>query len=232
MPAPSMANSPVSHCETDGGPARDASARVIMRTMTRASLAVLMSGVVFIAATGAAASPPADQAPSPATTTAQDRFPETTGKAALLKVCSNCHTAESVVQSLRTRQEWSDVVDQMSRYGAEASDQEFDQILAYLVKHFSPIRINKATAKDLESDARRTGQRGGSHRRVPDRKGRLQDRRRREEGARTRGRQDRRSEGAPGLLTRARGVLHHATPSAESGGPATLPGVADLASTA
>ena len=84
-------------------------------------------------------------------TAAADRFPETTGKATLLKVCSNCHTAESVVQSLRTRQEWSDVVDQMSRYGAEASDQEFDQILTYLVKHFSPIRINKATAKDLES---------------------------------------------------------------------------------
>ena len=201
MPARSSANSPVSHCETDGGPARDASARVIMRTMTRASLAVLMSGVVLIAATGAAASSSADQAPPSATTAAQDRFPETTGKAALLKVCSNCHTAESVVQSLRTRQEWSDVVDQMSRYGAEASEQEFDQILAYLVKHFSPIRINKATAKDLESDARRTGQRGGSHRRVPDRKGRLQDRRRGEERAGTRGRQDRHSEGAPGLLT-------------------------------
>ena len=34
-----------------------------------------------------------------------------------------------MVQSLRTRQEWSDVVDQMARFGAEASDQEFDQIL-------------------------------------------------------------------------------------------------------
>ena len=119
--------------------------------MTRASLAVLMSGAVLIAATGTAASPSAGQVPSAATTTAPDRFPETTGKAALLKVCSNCHTAESVVQSLRTRQEWTDVVDQMSRYGAEASEQEFDQILAYLVKHFSPIGINKATAKDLET---------------------------------------------------------------------------------
>ena len=121
-----------------------------MRAMSRAS-ALLISGAVFLAATVTAASRPLEQAPSPAATAAQDRFPETTGKAALLKVCSNCHTAESVVQSLRTRQEWSDVVDQMSRYGAEASDQEFDQILAYLVKHFSPIRINKASAKELES---------------------------------------------------------------------------------
>jgi competence protein ComEA len=120
-----------------------------MRGMTRDGLAVLISGFVFLGATAAATSRSIAQAPPPAPQA--DRFPETTGKVALLKVCSNCHSAESVVQSLRTRQEWSDVVDQMSRYGAEASDQEFDQILSYLVKHFSPIRINKATAKELES---------------------------------------------------------------------------------
>ena len=122
-----------------------------MRAMTHTGVAVLITGVACLAATVAVAAQPTVQVAPPAAATAQDRFPETTGKAALLKVCSNCHSAESVVQSLRTRQEWSDVVDQMSRYGAEASDQEFDQILTYLVKHFSPIRINKATAKDLES---------------------------------------------------------------------------------
>jgi competence protein ComEA len=118
--------------------------------MSRAAVAVLMSGLACFAVTAAAMSPPA-QDPPPLAATAQDRFPDATGKAALLRVCSNCHTAESVVQSLRTRQEWSDVVDQMARYGADASDQEFDQILAYLVKYFSPIPINKATAKDLQT---------------------------------------------------------------------------------
>ncbi|PYQ99940.1 MAG: competence protein ComEA [Acidobacteria bacterium] len=39
----------------------------------------------------------------------------------------------------------------MARFGAEANDQEFEQILTYLAKHFSPIKINKATAKDLEA---------------------------------------------------------------------------------
>ena len=82
---------------------------------------------------------------------AQDPFPEGAGKPALLKVCGNCHAAETVIQSLRTRQEWSDVIDQMARFGAEASDQEFDQILTYLSQHFSPIKVNKAAAKDLES---------------------------------------------------------------------------------
>jgi competence protein ComEA len=118
--------------------------RVIMRIMTRAAFAVFMSAFVFVAMTAAAA-------PQSSSTTAQDRFPETTGKGALLKVCGNCHTADSVVQSLKTRQEWSDVIDQMAHFGAEASEQEFDQILTYLVKHFSPIKVNKATANDLEA---------------------------------------------------------------------------------
>ena len=80
----------------------------------------------------------------------KDPFPEGAGKPALLKVCGNCHTADTVIQSVRTRQEWSDVIDQMARFGAEGSDQEFDQILSYLSRHFSPINVNKATAKDLE----------------------------------------------------------------------------------
>jgi len=82
---------------------------------------------------------------------AQDPFPETAGKPALLKVCGNCHDAETAIGSLRSRQEWSDVINQMARFGAEATDQEFDQILTYLAKHFSPIRINKAVATDLAS---------------------------------------------------------------------------------
>jgi competence protein ComEA len=112
--------------------------------MRRASFAALTSAFAFAAVTAVATA-------QPASTTAQDTFPETTGKSALLKVCSNCHTAESVIQTLRTRQEWSDVIDQMAHFGAEASEQEFDQILTYLAKHFSPIKVNKATAKELEA---------------------------------------------------------------------------------
>jgi competence protein ComEA len=112
--------------------------------MMRVALAVLLSCSSFAVLTMAA---PQTAAPASAT---QDPFPEGTGKAALTKVCSNCHSAESVIETFRTRQEWADVIDQMARFGAEASDAEFDQILTYLAIHFSPIRINKAAAKDLE----------------------------------------------------------------------------------
>jgi competence ComEA-like helix-hairpin-helix protein len=39
----------------------------------------------------------------------------------------------------------------MANNGAQASDDEWTQILAYLDKHYSLIFINKATAKDLAS---------------------------------------------------------------------------------
>jgi competence protein ComEA len=141
----------VSHSETHGGVRPDTRSRY-HRAVTRAGLAVLLSSMVFAAVTAASMSAALAQTPSSATTTAaQDPFPEATGKAPLLKVCGNCHTADTVIQTLRTRQEWSEVIDQMSRFGAEASDQEFDQILAYLARLFSPIKVNKATAKELET---------------------------------------------------------------------------------
>jgi competence protein ComEA len=91
--------------------------------------------------------PPSTQAPE----TDREKFPEGAGKATLFKVCGTCHGPESVLGTLRTRQEWSDVIDQMAMAGAQASDQEYDEILAYLVRNFSPIPINKATAKVLET---------------------------------------------------------------------------------
>ena len=118
--------------------------------MTPASFAVLMSGIVFAAVT-ATPTLPLLQVPLPPAAAAQDPFPEATGKDALLKVCGECHAAETVIHSLKTRQEWSDVLDQMALFGAHASDQEYDQILSYLTTHFSPIKVNKATAKELEA---------------------------------------------------------------------------------
>jgi competence protein ComEA len=136
----------VSHCETRRDIANGASGILSPRYdagMTRVTVAALLIGIAFASMTAASTQT------SPAGST-QDPFPEATGKAPLMKVCGNCHTAQTVIQTLRTRQEWSDVIDQMARFGAEASDQEFDQILGYLTKHFSPIKINTAAAKDLE----------------------------------------------------------------------------------
>jgi competence protein ComEA len=81
----------------------------------------------------------------------QSRFPAGPGRDALFKVCNNCHGPESVLGHLKTHDEWSKTLDEMATNGAQGSDEEWNQILAYLDTHYSLIFINKATAKDLET---------------------------------------------------------------------------------
>ena len=85
------------------------------------------------------------QAPAPK----RSVFPDDLGKPALLKACSDCHGAESVVAQLKTRDEWSKTLDTMAGNGAQASDEEWTQILDYLDKYFSLIAVNKGTARQL-----------------------------------------------------------------------------------
>jgi competence protein ComEA len=82
---------------------------------------------------------------------APSRFPAGPGRDALFKVCSNCHGPESVLGHLKTHDEWSKTLDEMANNGAQGSDEEWTQILAYLDEHYSLIFINKAGAKDLAS---------------------------------------------------------------------------------
>jgi competence protein ComEA len=99
---------------------------------------VCASSIVLIAA--AFVQPPADGtfAPGP-------------GRDALIKVCSNCHGPESAVASFKTHDEWVKTLDEMANNGAQGSDEEWNQIQAYLDKNYSLIFVNKADAKDLES---------------------------------------------------------------------------------
>jgi hypothetical protein len=69
-----------------------------------------------------------------------------------------------VIQTPKTRQEWSDVIDQMSHFGAEASEQS--SIRPRLPGEvLSPIKVNEASAK-IRGRARRARERGRSHRRL------------------------------------------------------------------
>jgi cytochrome c5 len=67
---------------------------------------------------------------------ADDQFPDGPGKEVLLKVCTQCHTADPILTLHRTRDEWKDTLDAMKGYGAEATDEELGAILDYLVKNF------------------------------------------------------------------------------------------------
>jgi hypothetical protein len=67
---------------------------------------------------------------------ADDQFPDGPGKAILMKVCTQCHSADPIATLHRTRDEWKDTIDAMKGYGAEATDEELGVILDYLVKNF------------------------------------------------------------------------------------------------
>jgi hypothetical protein len=72
----------------------------------------------------------------PSVRAADDAFPEGPGKPVLLKVCTQCHSTDSIAQQHRTRDEWTDTINAMKGYGAEATDEELATILDYLVKNF------------------------------------------------------------------------------------------------
>jgi competence protein ComEA len=99
----------------------------------------LASAVVLIAA-AVVAQPPES---------AGVRLPNGPGKTALLKACSPCHGAESAVGHLKTHDEWKKTLDEMAANGADATDEEWNQILGYLDKHYSLIFVNKAGANEL-----------------------------------------------------------------------------------
>ena len=115
--------------------------------MTVGWLAMILASTapVAVAVCAAPSAARSNQAPPPA----QSRFPAGPGRDALFKVCANCHGPESVLGHLKTHDEWSKTLDEMASNGAQGSDEEWTQILAYLDQHYSLIFVNKATAKDL-----------------------------------------------------------------------------------
>lgn len=80
----------------------------------------------------------------------QDRFPDAPGKPELLKVCGSCHDAEIVLSTLQTPAEWADTLQIMAQQGAEATPDAWRLIGRYIDSNFALIRVNKATASEIE----------------------------------------------------------------------------------
>jgi glucose dehydrogenase len=117
---------------------------------------------------------------------AQDpvKLPDGDGKVLVQRVCSGCHGLETAVDSSRTETEWRSVVDSMAGRGAQGTDSEFKQIVAYLAKNFGKgaatapaIAKDGASAKaetritslkvDLKNDWPEFGRDGGAQRYSP-----------------------------------------------------------------
>ena len=86
----------------------------------------------------------------------KEQYPELpagTGKDTLVRVCSKCHSPDNVIANGQDRAGWEATITKMAGFGAVASDDEFTEILDYLVKNFpatsGSINVNKATAAQL-----------------------------------------------------------------------------------
>jgi competence ComEA-like helix-hairpin-helix protein len=89
---------------------------------------------------------------------AQDVLPNALGKDVTVKLCANCHAAETVASVRHTPEGWRDVIAKMVAAGAEGTQQELETVHQYLSTQFpveaqKALNLNTATAIDLESVA-------------------------------------------------------------------------------
>jgi mono/diheme cytochrome c family protein len=64
------------------------------------------------------------------------KLPPGDGRELVMRACSKCHVPDIVASQSLDGPGWKELVDQMASNGAQASDAEFDQIVAYLTKAF------------------------------------------------------------------------------------------------
>jgi competence protein ComEA len=79
-------------------------------------------------------------------------LPDGEGKAELLRVCTVCHGTDRILSSRYTQAQWSESVARMVSRGAEATPDEVDLILAYLVRNYAKsdkVNVNKAEPIEL-----------------------------------------------------------------------------------
>jgi len=116
---------------------------------------VALSGVLagMLAATisthaGQSTVPPAS-APPPQQESAAATQADEKNAATFTRVCSTCHDAARILSSRRTKDQWSEVIDKMVERGAQGTDDDYAEIMDYLVGQYGRINVNRGTAKDF-----------------------------------------------------------------------------------
>ena len=80
-------------------------------------------------------------------------LPDGPGKETFQTVCSTCHSPDAVIGKHGNRQWWQSKVSEMLQEVTDVPDSDVDTIVRYLAKNFPvvKIKVNKASAKDLET---------------------------------------------------------------------------------
>lgn len=65
------------------------------------------------------------------------------------QMCNKCHDAVRINTRRRGKAEWEDVIQKMIEKGATGSEQDFEQVYEYLLRHWGSLYINSASAFDM-----------------------------------------------------------------------------------
>jgi len=89
---------------------------------------------------------------------AQSALPEASGREVTVRLCGNCHPAETVASQRLTPEGWRDLIKRMVAVGAEGTAQDLETVFEYLSTHFPveaqpALNLNTATSVELESVA-------------------------------------------------------------------------------
>ena len=85
---------------------------------------------------------------------AQERAPKPSSnpaavdRAAFEAVCGACHKI-NLVEGLRSESEWMDVLERMVNIGAKGSNEQFDAVVRVLLRDFTKVNINTASAEEI-----------------------------------------------------------------------------------
>ncbi len=67
---------------------------------------------------------------------ATQELPDGPGKKLLSRLCEGCHDLMFTVSTRETKEGWTRIVNDMRGKGADGTDQDFDEVIAYLAANF------------------------------------------------------------------------------------------------
>jgi hypothetical protein len=108
------------------------------RTFVAAATAVITS-LVFVGATA-----------QDATTSAAPES-EAAGRKLVQTICGSCHAASSILGEHRTRHDWEEILEWMADEGAVMSDEEYEQMMAFLGVRYGLVAVNTASTEDIQT---------------------------------------------------------------------------------
>lgn len=66
-------------------------------------------------------------------------------------VCGRCHTTASILGQHRTRSDWEDILEWMADEGAVMTDEEYEQMMAFLGVRYGLVAVNTAPAEEVRA---------------------------------------------------------------------------------